>query len=81
MVVKCLEVTVGSTAGLKENRASTRNDPFAVVRLGGVEYRTDEGRGASSRVVWNHRYSFLLPEEDDVPKVQFSSATLKCSSC
>lgn len=63
MPKRCLEVTVGSTAALKENRASTRQDPFAIVRLGDVAHRTDSDPQAGSRPVWNHRFSFLLPED------------------
>lgn len=66
MVAKCLEVTVGPTASLKENKASTNKiDPYAVLRLGPVERRTDSGGAPGSRPVWNHRFNFLLPDDPE----------------
>ncbi|GJP44591.1 hypothetical protein CLOM_g3969 [Closterium sp. NIES-68] len=68
MVAKCLEVTIGSTASLKENKTVNKIDPYAVLCYNGVERRTDVECGAAGRAVWNHRFNFLLPErEQDYP--------------
>lgn len=63
MAMRCLEVTMGSTASLKENKASNKVDPYAVLRLGDVECRTDSEVVPGSRPVWNHRFNFLLPRD------------------
>ncbi|CAI7870932.1 unnamed protein product [Closterium sp. NIES-54] len=68
MVAKCLEVTIGSTASLKENKTVNKIDPYAVLCYNGVERRTDVECGAAGRAVWNHRFNFLLPDrEQDYP--------------
>jgi len=61
--MRCLEVTLGSTASLKENKASNKVDPYAVLRLGDVECRTNSELVPGSRPVWNHRFNFLLPRD------------------
>ena len=57
---------MGSTAGLKESKASSSKvDPYAVLRLGDVVHCTlashSGGGSSASRPVWNHRFNFLLP--------------------
>ena len=67
---RCLEVTVGSTSGLKESRSSAKEDPYAVIRVGSVSHNTQATGAPGMRPVWNHRFSFILPENsEDDPKV------------
>eukprot|EP00271_Cylindrocystis_brebissonii_P017185 TRINITY_DN435_c0_g2_i1.p1 TRINITY_DN435_c0_g2~~TRINITY_DN435_c0_g2_i1.p1 ORF type:complete len:899 (-),score=194.26 TRINITY_DN435_c0_g2_i1:2219-4915(-) len=71
---RCLEVTVGSTPTLKENRSSNGSkngagsEPFAVVRLGQQQQRSDAGLPAGSRSAWNHRFNFLLDDGEKDPE-------------
>ncbi|CAI5462877.1 unnamed protein product [Closterium sp. Yama58-4] len=67
MVARCLEVTVGSTSGLKDSKSTTKSDPYAVLRLGSQQHRTHTSCSQISRPVWNHRFSFLLPEDGQGP--------------
>eukprot|EP00850_Spirogloea_muscicola_P003527 SM000014S00315 [mRNA] locus=s14:647747:650121:- [translate_table: standard] len=63
MPARMLEVTVGSTAALKESRSTNRQDPYAVLRLGDAEFSTNSSTQAGARPVWNHRFQCMLPED------------------
>eukprot|EP00850_Spirogloea_muscicola_P026116 SM005633S18629 [mRNA] locus=s5633:2:929:- [translate_table: standard] len=63
MPARMLEVTVGSTAALKESRSTNRQDPYAVLRLGDAEFSTNSSAQAGARPVWNHRFQCMLPED------------------
>eukprot|EP00850_Spirogloea_muscicola_P003161 SM000012S25423 [mRNA] locus=s12:1055551:1057913:+ [translate_table: standard] len=63
MPARMLEVTVGSTAALKESRSTNRQDPYAVLRLGDAEFSTNSSAQAGARPVWNHRFQCILPED------------------